>query len=120
MLNMQPANLFSKLLVKPQTIFINQLNHQKFAPIINTAIQDMLDAQEFIAKSVHVKGKAIGLFYMDKHLQEPAEGSLSADGSQPADGSRSAKGTTQAMAIEDFDKMKKIASLFDKQLENIS
>ena len=119
-LNMQPANLFSKLLVKPQTIFINQLNHPKFAPIINTAMQDMLDVQEFIAKSVHVKGKAIGLFYMDKHLQEPADGSLPADGSSLTEGSQPAKGSAQAMAIEDFDKMKKIASLFDKQLKIIN
>ncbi|MCK5536328.1 MAG: HDOD domain-containing protein, partial [Bacteroidales bacterium] len=78
-LKMQPANLFSKLLIKPQTIFINQLNYQKFAPIINTAMQDMLNVQEFIAKSVHVNGKAIGLFYMDKHPLDSAEGSLPAE-----------------------------------------
>ncbi|MCW8932882.1 MAG: HDOD domain-containing protein [Gammaproteobacteria bacterium] len=103
-LNMQPANLFSKLLAKPQTIFINQLNHSKFEPIINKAMQEMLDVQEFIAKSVHFNGKPIGLFYMDKH---------------PID-SKSDEGAPQKMQIEDFNEMKKIAALFDKQLKAIS
>ncbi len=101
-LDMQPTNLFAKLLVKPQTIFINKLNHQKFAPIINTAMQEMIDTQEFIAKSVHVNGRAIGLFYMDKH---PLEGNNI---------------PPEEMAIEDFNQMKKIGILFDKQLKIIS
>lgn len=107
-LEMQPSNLFSKLLIKPQTIFINQLNYKKFAPIITTAMQDMLNVQEFIAKSVHVNGKAIGIFYMDKHPLDNAEGSLPA------------KESTQTIHPEDFNQMKKIAALFDKQLKNIN
>ena len=99
-LSLQPANLFSKLLVKPQSIFINQLNYQKFSPLINQTMQEMLGVEEFIAKSIHVKGKPIGLFYMDKH---PLEDNI-----------------TQTMDIEDFNHMKKICSLFDKQIKNIS
>ena len=67
-----------------------------------------------IAKSVHFNGKAIGLFYMDKHPFDPTEGAFPAEGSSPAEGS------TQAMQIEDFNEMKKIAVLFDKQLKLIS
>ncbi|MCU7939902.1 MAG: HDOD domain-containing protein [gamma proteobacterium symbiont of Bathyaustriella thionipta] len=99
-LSMQPANLFSKLLVKSQSVFINQLNYQKFSPLINETMQEILNVQEFIAKSVHVKGKPIGLFYMDKH---------------PVDDS-----SIQKMDIEDFNQMKKICALFDQQLKNIS
>ncbi len=106
-LDMQPANLFSKLLAKPQTIFINQLNHQKFAPIITTAMQEMLDTQEFIAKSVHVNGKAIGLFYMDKYSLENNE-------NLPEELSAA------EMTKDDFNQMKKVAALFDKQLKVIS
>lgn len=104
-LNMQPANLFSKLVVKPQTIFINQLNYHKFSPIINSAMQEMLEVQEFIAKSVHFNSKPIGLFYMDKHPLESTEGSSPSE---------------ELMQIEDFNEMKKIAALFDKQLKIIS
>lgn len=99
-ISMQPANLFSKLLAKPQSIFINQLNYKKFSPLINKTMQEILDVQEFIAKSVHAKGKPIGLFYMDKH---PLEDNI-----------------TQTMDIEDFNHMKKICSLFDKQIKDIS
>ncbi|MCP3851599.1 MAG: HDOD domain-containing protein [Gammaproteobacteria bacterium] len=101
-LKLQPANLFSKLLVKPQTIFINQLNYEKFSAIINPAMQDMLESQEFIAKSVHFNDKAIGLFYLDKYSDD-SENNLS-----------------EEMKIEDFTEMKKIALLFDKQLKVIS
>ncbi len=105
-ISMQPANLFSKLLAKPQTIFINQLNYEKFSPIINTAMQEMLDVEEFIAKSVHVNNKPIGLFYMDKHPLEPANDAQTV--------------SVENMAVEDFTEMKKIAALFDKQLKIIS
>lgn len=105
-IDMQPANLFSKLLNKPQTIFINQLNYEKFSPVINTAMQEMLDVKEFIAKSVHVKDKAIGLFYMDKHPLEPANDAQTV--------------SAENMAVEDFNEMKKIATLFDKQLKIIT
>lgn len=99
-LNLQPANLFSKLLAKSQSVFVNQQNHQKFAPLINQTMQDMLGVREFIAKSIHAKGKPIGLFYMDKH---PLEDNV-----------------TLAMDSDDVNQMKKVCSLFDKQLKIIS
>jgi len=123
LIDIQPANLFSKLLVKPQTIFINQLNYQKFAPIINSAMQEMLGVEEFIAKSVHFNGKAIGLFYMDKHPLDTTDGSdsSSAEGSLlSADGSLLSADGSQTMQIEDFNQMKAVAALFDKQLKIIS
>ncbi|RKZ95316.1 MAG: hypothetical protein DRQ43_05605 [Gammaproteobacteria bacterium] len=100
LLSMQPANLFSKLLVKPQSVFINPLNYQKFAPLINETMHKMLGVEEFIAKSIHVKGKPIGLFYMDKH---PLEDNV-----------------FHKMDIEDYNQMKIICTLFDKQLQKIS
>ncbi|MCK5662004.1 MAG: HDOD domain-containing protein [Thiotrichaceae bacterium] len=99
-LAIQPANLFSKLLAKPQSIFINPLNHEKFSPLINETMQTMLGVEEFIARSVHFKGKPVGLFYMDKHSLE--------------------EGVYHKMDIEDFNQMKKICALFDQQLQKIS
>jgi len=100
-LPMQPSHLFTKLLEKSQSVCLNQLNYQKFAPLINQPMRDMLNVQEFIAKSVHVNNKAIGLFYMDKHPLE--EGANSA-----------------ALDVDDVNQMKKICALFDSQLKNIS
>ncbi|WP_214660653.1 HDOD domain-containing protein [sulfur-oxidizing endosymbiont of Gigantopelta aegis] len=99
----KPDNLFSKLLVKPQTIFINTLNYNKFSPIINQTMKDMLEVEEFIAKSIHVNAKPIGLFYMDKYRGSDKDEAQS----------------NPPMAVEDFNQMKKIAALFDKQLKAI-
>ena len=100
-LSVQPTNLFTRLLEKPQSVFINSSNHNKFAPLISQSMQDMLSMQEFMARSVHVKSKPIGLFYMDKHpLNDDSE--------------------TESLAIEDFNAMKKICALFDKQLASIN
>lgn len=99
-INMQSANLFSRLLTKPQSVFINHKNYPKFAPLINQTMQDMLNVKEFIAKSVYAKKRPIGLFYMDKH---------------PLDNN-----VPQTMTSEDVKQMKKICALFDKQLSLIS
>ncbi len=100
LLSMQPANLFSKLLVKPQTVFINTLNYQKFSPIISADMKKMLDTQEFAAKSVHVNGKPIGLFYIDKHPLED--------------------GIEHTLETTDFNHFKHICALFEKQLKQLS
>ncbi len=98
LLPLKPANLFGKLLEKPQAVFINAANYKKFLPIITTPMQEMLKTKEFIAKSVHANKKPIGLFYMDKHP-------LSDD--QQA----------QRIEVKDFVEVKKILNLFEKQLQ---
>lgn len=100
-LDMQPANLFTKLLTKPQSVFVNQLNYHKFTTVISQAMHDMLNVQEFIAKSVHVNGKPIGLFYMDKHPLKEEQ-------------------AIEEMEVDDFKQMKKVCIQFDKQLKIIS
>ena len=100
-LSIKPSNLFTRLLEKPQSVFINSSNQTKFASLISQPMQDMLNVQEFIARSVHVNNKAIGLFYMDKHPLKDESHSTS-------------------LEIEDFNGMKKICALFEKQLSSIS
>ncbi len=101
LLPMKPVNLFSKLLEKSQTVFINEANYEKFSPIINKPMQQMLKVREFIAKSVHVNNKPIGLFYLDK---------------QPVSDEQEAK----AIDIKEFTEVKNILNMFEKQLKNIS
>ncbi len=101
LLPMKPVNLFSKLLEKPQAVFINQANYEKFSPIINKPMQQMLKVREFIAKSVHVNKKPIGLFYLDKH---------------PVSDEQEAK----AIDIKEFTEVKNILNMFEKQLKIIS
>ena len=98
LLPVKPVNLFTKLLEKPQAVFINEANYEKFLPLITNPMQNMLKVREFIAKSVHTNKKPIGLFYMDKH---------------PV----SDKPQAEAIDIKDFSEVKKILNLFEKQLE---
>ncbi len=101
LLPIKPTNLFTKLLEKPQTVFINRTNYDKFLPIITTPMQDMLKVKEFIARSVHANKKPIGLFYMDKFSGEEDR-------------------TDELIDIKDFAKVKKILNLFEKQLGILS
>ncbi|MCU7837463.1 MAG: HDOD domain-containing protein [gamma proteobacterium symbiont of Taylorina sp.] len=100
-LPLQPANLFSKLLEKPQFILINSQNYQKFSPIINKTMQNMLDSQEFIARSIHSKDKPIGLFYIDNHTPKNQD-------------------EKDSVSTADMAKIKEIYKLFDKQLTIIT
>lgn len=103
-LAVQPANLFSKLLSKPQSVLISSHNYQKFSPIINETMKTMLDSQEFIARSIHSKNKPIGLFYMDKH---------------PLDNSSSSS-SSLVMNTGDAEQMKKVFALFEQQLKRMT
>ncbi len=101
-LAVQPSNLFSQLLTKPQSVLISSHNYRKFSPIINHTMRTMLDSQEFIARSVFSQNKPIGLFYMDKH---------------PPDNNSA---STSTMNRGDAEQMKKVCSLFEQQLKRIS
>jgi len=99
-LAVNPAHLFSKLLVKSQFILINSQNYQKFSPIITQNMQNMLASKEFAARSVHNKKKAIGVFYIDNYKADSQLDSHKKD----------------TISTEDIMKIKAIFKLFDKQL----
>lgn len=99
-LPLQPANLFSKLLVKSQFISINKNNYEIFSPIINETMQAMLESNEFIARSILTKNKPVGLFYLDNHSKDDSQEKI--------------------VSADDVTKIKEICELFDKQLNLIS
>ncbi|MBE9526800.1 MAG: HDOD domain-containing protein [Proteobacteria bacterium] len=99
-LPLQPANLFSKLLVKSQFISINKKNYEIFSPIINETMQAMLESNEFIARSILIKNKPVGLFYLDNHSKDDSQ--------------------AKKVSADDVTKIKEICELFDKQLNIIS
>ena len=61
---MQP-NLFSLLMKKPQAIWLHPGNLQKYRPMIPQASLDRLCGKGFLAMSIFIKEKPIGLFYAD-------------------------------------------------------
>ncbi len=57
-------NLFSYILEKPQPIYINSSNAEKYKDLISKQITDVLPAKEFFAKAFYYKNKPIGIFYV--------------------------------------------------------
>jgi HD-like signal output (HDOD) protein len=63
-------HLFTRLMEKPQSLWINDGNRQKFWPLVPDIIKLLIKTDTFCAMSFHVRGKPIGLFYADRHSAE--------------------------------------------------
>ncbi|MFA5626802.1 MAG: HDOD domain-containing protein [Thiohalomonadaceae bacterium] len=59
-------NLFTRLMQKPQAIWINDSNREKFWPIVPKAFQQIIRCDSFFVLSVFVNDKPIGLLYADR------------------------------------------------------
>jgi len=58
-------NFFNLLLSKPQALWINPDNHDKFLPLMPEDFRNMADPRGFFTMSLFVKNRSIGLFYAD-------------------------------------------------------
>ncbi len=61
------AHLFTRLLEKPQALWINDTNRVKFWPLVPTPFQRIIRCNSFFVLSVFVKERPVGLFYADRH-----------------------------------------------------
>lgn len=59
-------NLFSRLLEKPQSVWINDDNRKSYWPLVPSDFKVLIKVNSFCAMSVHVDAKPIGLFYADR------------------------------------------------------
>lgn len=60
-------NLFSRLLEKPNSVWINDENRHKYWQSVPDVFKVLIKTNSFCAMSVHVDSKPIGLFYADRH-----------------------------------------------------
>ena len=60
-------NLFSMLVKKQQSVWVNESNFSKFWPLVPPDFARMIEVESFFAMSIVVKGKAVGFFYADRH-----------------------------------------------------
>lgn len=60
-------HLFTRLMEKSQALWINDTNRVKFWPLVPRPFQRIIGCNSFMVLSVFVKGKAVGLFYADRH-----------------------------------------------------
>lgn len=63
------AHLFTRLMEKPQALWINDTNRVKFWPLVPKPFQRIIRSNSFLVLSIFVKGKAVGMFYADRHSE---------------------------------------------------
>ncbi|SFD70540.1 HDOD domain-containing protein [Thiohalospira halophila DSM 15071] len=64
-LAMEPPHLFSKLMEEPRALWCNPDNAEELAPYLPQALAGKLDTKNFMAMSVFVHDRPVGLFYGD-------------------------------------------------------
>ena len=67
-------NLFGTLMQKPQAIALTPRNIERYRAMIPPAVAQMVGENGFIAMSVFLRNKAVGLFYADNGAAEAASG----------------------------------------------
>lgn len=66
-IDVNKRNLFSLLLRKQQSVWVNDSNRDKYWPLVPKDIKDLIKTDSFYAMSVHVNDKPVGMFYADRH-----------------------------------------------------
>ena len=66
-LSLKQPHLFYHLMEKMQGVWINDQNREKFWPLVPKEFQRMIMLNSFLAMSIFVNKKAVGLVYADRH-----------------------------------------------------
>lgn len=72
-IDLYPANLFTKLMQKPQAIWVNASNRDKLVPLLPKGLKTILESDDFFALSLFVKDKPRGLFFADRYENDPLD-----------------------------------------------
>jgi len=65
-INLEKPHLFTRLLNKQVSLWINDDNREKFWPLMPDEVKTLIKTNSFFAMSIHVRGKPAGLFYADR------------------------------------------------------
>jgi len=66
-MELDPPHLFTRLMEKPMTIWINDENRDRFGKLLPSSVLNALDADSFFASSVFLNNRPVGMFYCDCH-----------------------------------------------------
>lgn len=61
------AHLFTRMMEKPQALWLNEENRTKFWPLVPKPFQHIIRTDSFYVLSLFVRNKPIGLLYADRH-----------------------------------------------------
>ncbi len=64
-LDLHPPHLFTKLMEKPASIWVNASNRDKFGELLPSELLNMLDTDSFFARSMFLQDRPLGMFYCD-------------------------------------------------------
>jgi hypothetical protein len=70
-LNIEKPSLFSLLMKKPQAVSLNKENAEQYLPMLPSTALEQINTSGFIAMSVFIQNKPIGLFYADNGMSGP-------------------------------------------------
>ena len=66
-LELDPPHLFTRLMEKPMSLWINKENRDKYGELLPSSLMSMLDTDSFFARSLFLKERPLGMFYCDCH-----------------------------------------------------
>lgn len=66
-INLHGSHLFSRILDKPQGLWVNDDNRSKIWPMIPPEVYRLIQSNSFYLMSVFVQEKPVGIFYADRH-----------------------------------------------------
>lgn len=69
-IKLQEQNLFERLMQKSQAIVINNKTRNTFWELVPKEFKKFIVTNSFVAMSVYVNNKEIGIFYADRHTQD--------------------------------------------------
>lgn len=65
-IGLDQAHLFTRLLEKQVSLWVNDDNREKFWPLVPAPFKLLIKTNSFFTMSIHVGGKPVGLFYADR------------------------------------------------------
>ena len=69
-ISLSPTNLFTHVMKKPQSIWLNDDNKDKYGKLVPDSLKEIIHTSSFFAGSVFVGDKPIGMFYVDRHTED--------------------------------------------------
>ncbi len=66
-MDLQPPHLFTQLMEKPTSIWVNDENRDRLKDLLPSSLLNALDADSFFARSVFSGNRPVGMLYCDCH-----------------------------------------------------
>ena len=66
-IDLNPGTLFERMMTGSNTLWVDKHNWAKYGPLIPEKFQHKVGNNGFFVSTLHIHGRAVGLFYADRH-----------------------------------------------------